>query len=68
MLLQNLNAIIYGGAGAAGSVVAKAFAAEGAHAFLAGRTKLRLMPLLKQPGMQMDLQIQRLLMQPMSKR
>jgi NAD(P)-dependent dehydrogenase (short-subunit alcohol dehydrogenase family) len=38
MLLENKNAIIYGGAGAIGSAVAEAFAREGARVFLAGRT------------------------------
>ena len=38
MLLENRNAVIYGGAGAIGSVVAKAFAREGARVYLAGRT------------------------------
>jgi NAD(P)-dependent dehydrogenase (short-subunit alcohol dehydrogenase family) len=38
MLLEGKNAVIYGGGGALGSVVARAFAAEGAGVFLAGRT------------------------------
>jgi NAD(P)-dependent dehydrogenase (short-subunit alcohol dehydrogenase family) len=38
MLLERKNAIVYGGGGAIGSAVARAFAAEGAHVFLAGRT------------------------------
>lgn len=38
MLLQNKNAIIYGGGGSLGSTVAKAFAVAGARVFLAGRT------------------------------
>jgi 3-oxoacyl-[acyl-carrier protein] reductase len=38
MLLKNKNAIIYGGGGAVGGAVAKAFAREGAKVFLAGRT------------------------------
>ena len=38
MLLENKNAIIYGGGGAIGGVVAKAFAREGTRVFLAGRT------------------------------
>jgi len=38
MLLKNKNAIIYGGGGAIGGAVAKAFAREGAKVFLAGRT------------------------------
>jgi NAD(P)-dependent dehydrogenase (short-subunit alcohol dehydrogenase family) len=42
MLLKNKTAVIYGGGGAVGSAVAKAFAREGAHVFLAGRTLSRL--------------------------
>jgi 3-oxoacyl-[acyl-carrier protein] reductase len=38
MLLENKNAVIYGGAGAVGSAVARVFAREGARVFLAGRT------------------------------
>ena len=38
MLLEDKNAVIYGGGGAIGGAVAKAFAAEGARVFLAGRT------------------------------
>lgn len=38
MLLKNKNAVIYGAAGSLGSAIAKSFAAEGAHVFLAGRT------------------------------
>jgi 3-oxoacyl-[acyl-carrier protein] reductase len=38
MLLQGKNAIIYGGGGAIGGAVARAFAREGAKVFLAGRT------------------------------
>src|SRR6266542_3414243 len=38
MLLENKSAIIYGGGGAIGSAVARAFAAEGARVYLAGRT------------------------------
>ena len=38
MLLANKNAIIYGGGGAIGGAVARAFAREGATVFLAGRT------------------------------
>jgi len=38
MLLENKNAVVYGGGGAVGSAVAKAFAREGAKVFLAGRT------------------------------
>ncbi len=39
MILQGKTAIIYGGAGALGGAAARAFAAEGAHVFLAGRTR-----------------------------
>ena len=38
MLLQNKNAIVYGGGGAIGGAVARAFAREGPEVFLAGRT------------------------------
>lgn len=38
MLLAGRNAIVYGGGGAVGGAVAKAFAREGARVFLAGRT------------------------------
>jgi NADP-dependent 3-hydroxy acid dehydrogenase YdfG len=38
-LLENKNAIIYGAAGGIGREVARAFAREGATAFLAGRTR-----------------------------
>ncbi|HKX25357.1 MAG TPA: SDR family oxidoreductase [Actinomycetota bacterium] len=38
MLLENKNAVIYGGGGRVGSAVARAFAREGATVFLAGRT------------------------------
>ena len=38
MLLQNKNAVIYGGGGAIGGAVARAFGREGATVFLAGRT------------------------------
>ena len=37
-LLAGKNAVIYGAAGSVGSAVTRAFAAEGAHVFLAGRT------------------------------
>jgi 3-oxoacyl-[acyl-carrier protein] reductase len=42
MLLENRNAVIYGGAGSIGSAVARAFAREGATVHLAGRTAERL--------------------------
>jgi 3-oxoacyl-[acyl-carrier protein] reductase len=48
MLLENKNAIIYGGGGAIGGAVAKAFAREGAKVFLAGRTKEKLEAVAKQ--------------------
>ena len=38
MLLENKNAVIYGGGGAVGGAVARAFAREGARVFLADRT------------------------------
>ncbi len=38
MLLENKNAVIYGGGGAVGSAVVRAFAREGAKVFLAGRS------------------------------
>ena len=38
MLLENKNAVIYGGGGSVGGGVARAFAREGAKVFLAGRT------------------------------
>ena len=39
MLLENTNAVIYGGGGAIGGAVARAFGREGATVFLAGRTQ-----------------------------
>ncbi|MEU4405068.1 SDR family oxidoreductase [Streptosporangium sp. NPDC023963] len=42
MLLENKNAIVYGAGGAVGRVVARTFAAEGAHVHLAGRGKAAL--------------------------
>jgi 3-oxoacyl-[acyl-carrier protein] reductase len=39
MLLENKNAVIYGGGGAVGGAVARAFAREGATVYLAGRTR-----------------------------
>jgi 3-oxoacyl-[acyl-carrier protein] reductase len=42
MLLEHRNAIIYGGGGAVGGAVARAFAAEGATVHLAGRTRATL--------------------------
>jgi NAD(P)-dependent dehydrogenase (short-subunit alcohol dehydrogenase family) len=42
MLLQNKNAVIYGGGGAIGGAVARVFAREGARVFIAGRTQAKL--------------------------
>jgi 3-oxoacyl-[acyl-carrier protein] reductase len=42
VLLQNKNAVIYGGGGAIGGAVARTFAREGAKVFLAGRTLAKL--------------------------
>lgn len=42
MLLKGKTAIIYGGGGAVGGAIAKAFAREGARLFLAGRTRSKL--------------------------
>jgi 7-alpha-hydroxysteroid dehydrogenase len=42
MLLKHRVAIVYGGGGAVGGAVAKAFAREGARVFLAGRTRASL--------------------------
>ena len=42
MLLEDRNAVIYGGGGSIGSAVGCAFAREGARVFLAGRTLTRL--------------------------
>jgi NAD(P)-dependent dehydrogenase (short-subunit alcohol dehydrogenase family) len=42
MLLEHKVAVIYGAGGSIGSAVARAFAAEGARVFLAGRTKATL--------------------------
>ena len=38
MLLENKNAMVYGGGGSVGGAVARAYAREGARVFLAGRT------------------------------
>jgi 3-oxoacyl-[acyl-carrier protein] reductase len=38
MLLKDKNAVVYGAGGHIGSAVARAFAHDGAHVFLAGRT------------------------------
>ncbi|MDL4820244.1 SDR family NAD(P)-dependent oxidoreductase [Actinomadura opuntiae] len=42
MLLQDKNAVVYGGGGRVGGAVARAFAREGARVFLAGRTRAAL--------------------------
>ncbi len=42
MLLKDKTAIVYGGGGSVGGAVARAFAREGAHVFLAGRTAEKL--------------------------
>jgi NAD(P)-dependent dehydrogenase (short-subunit alcohol dehydrogenase family) len=42
MLLENKNAVIYGGGGTIGGAVARTFAREGAKVFLAGRTRAKL--------------------------
>lgn len=42
LLLQDKNAVIYGGGGSIGGAVAREFAREGAHVFLAGRTREKL--------------------------
>jgi 3-oxoacyl-[acyl-carrier protein] reductase len=42
MLLEHKNAVVYGGGGAVGGAVARAFAREGATVFLAGRTQEKL--------------------------
>jgi NAD(P)-dependent dehydrogenase (short-subunit alcohol dehydrogenase family) len=42
MLLEGKSAVIYGGGGAIGGAVARAFAREGARVFLAGRTRTKL--------------------------
>ena len=44
MLLQDKNAVIYGGGGSIGAGVARVFAREGARVFLAGRTLAKLEP------------------------
>jgi 3-oxoacyl-[acyl-carrier protein] reductase len=42
VLLEEKNAVIYGGAGSIGGAVARGFAREGARVFLAGRTREKL--------------------------
>ncbi|MCO4293328.1 SDR family oxidoreductase [Solitalea sp. MAHUQ-68] len=48
MLLSNKIAVIYGGSGAIGSTVAKAFAHEGAKVFIVGRNRSRLEKIVAQ--------------------
>jgi NAD(P)-dependent dehydrogenase (short-subunit alcohol dehydrogenase family) len=47
-LLQDKNAVVFGAGGSIGAAVAKAFAAEGAQVFLAGRTASSLETVAKQ--------------------
>lgn len=47
MLLENKNAIIYGGGGNIGGAIARTFAREGARLFLAGRTEAKLAAVAK---------------------
>jgi NAD(P)-dependent dehydrogenase (short-subunit alcohol dehydrogenase family) len=42
LLLENKNAVIYGGGGALGGAIARVFAREGARVFIAGRTQAKL--------------------------
>jgi NAD(P)-dependent dehydrogenase (short-subunit alcohol dehydrogenase family) len=42
LLLENKNAVIYGGGGAIGGAIARVFAREGAAVFIAGRTQEKL--------------------------
>jgi NAD(P)-dependent dehydrogenase (short-subunit alcohol dehydrogenase family) len=42
VLLEDKNAVIYGGGGSIGGAAARAFAREGARVFLAGRTPAKL--------------------------
>jgi NAD(P)-dependent dehydrogenase (short-subunit alcohol dehydrogenase family) len=42
LLLENKNAVIYGGGGAIGGAIARVFAREGARVFIAGRTPAKL--------------------------
>ena len=50
MLLQGKSAVIYGGSGAIGSAVARAFAREGARVFLAARTQAKLDAVVREIG------------------
>ena len=47
-ILADKNAVVFGAGGSIGAAVAKAFAAEGARVFLAGRTKSSLEAAVKQ--------------------
>lgn len=47
MLLTGKNAVIYGGGGAIGGAVARAFGREGAHVYVVGRTRARLDPVVR---------------------
>jgi 3-oxoacyl-[acyl-carrier protein] reductase len=48
VLLEGKNAVIYGGGGAIGGAVARAFAREGARVHLAGRTQAKLEEVARQ--------------------
>jgi 3-oxoacyl-[acyl-carrier protein] reductase len=48
VLLEDKNAVIYGGGGSVGGAVARAFAREGARVFLAGRTLARVEPVAQE--------------------
>jgi NAD(P)-dependent dehydrogenase (short-subunit alcohol dehydrogenase family) len=50
MLLENRNAIIYGGGGSIGGAVAREFSRQGARVFLAGRTREPLEAVAKDIG------------------
>ena len=50
MLLENKHAVVYGGGGAVGGAVARAFAREGAHVVLCGRTLSRLQAVADEIG------------------
>jgi NAD(P)-dependent dehydrogenase (short-subunit alcohol dehydrogenase family) len=48
MLLRNKTAVIYAAAGGTGRAISHAFAREGAHVFLTGRSRTRLEPLARE--------------------
>jgi NAD(P)-dependent dehydrogenase (short-subunit alcohol dehydrogenase family) len=48
VLLENKNAVVYGGAGAVGGAIARTFAREGARVFLTGRRRAALEPIAKE--------------------